>query len=109
MPKEIEAWLLTYESKIETYRSKIYLSCEYTSEPVKLADIQIDHRIPISRGGSFGVENLAITSGKSNQHKSELTGAEFLQLLLLLDTFDSAAKTNVLSRLRSGGGNRFRR
>lgn len=108
MPKEIEAWLLTYESRLELSRKRLYLACEYTGELIKLSDIQIDHRTPISRGGSFGVENLAITSGKSNQHKSELLDFEFLQLLALLNSFDPKAKNNVLSRLRSGGGRLFR-
>ena len=103
MPKEIEAWLLTCESQLEVNRKRLYLRCEYTNELAKIADIQIDHRTPISRGGSFGIENLAITSGKTNQHKSELTSDEFLELLDLLNSFDVVAKTNVLSRLRSGG------
>jgi hypothetical protein len=103
MPKEIEAWLLTYESRLEVSRKRLYLRCEYTNELVKMADIQIDHRVPISRGGSFGIENLVITSGKSNQHKSDLTDIEFLQLLALLNQFDPYSKNNVLSRLRSGG------
>jgi 5-methylcytosine-specific restriction endonuclease McrA len=108
MPKEIEAWLLTYESRLEMSRKRFYLRCEYTGELIKLADLQIDHRTPISRGGSFGVENLAITSGKVNQYKSELTGDEFGELLELLNHFEPVAKKNVLSRLRSGGGRFFR-
>ena len=108
MPKEIEAWLLTYETKIETSRKRLYLRCEYTGELIKLSDIQIDHRNPISRGGSFGIENLAITSGKTNQHKGELLDSEFSQLLTLLNQFEPIAKNNVLSRLRRGGGRFFR-
>lgn len=108
MPKEIESWLLTYESKIEISRKRLCLRCEYTGELIKLVDIQIDHRIPISRSGSFGIENLAITSGKSNQHKGELLDSEFSQLLTLLNQFEPIAKNNVLSRLRRGGGRFFR-
>ena len=106
MPKEIEAWLLTYESRLEESRKRLYLRCEYTNELVKIADIQIDHRTPISRGGSFGVENLAITSGKTNQHKGSLIQSEFKELLSLLDSFDPVAKTDVLTRLRRGAVNR---
>ena len=109
MPKEIEAWLLlNYEAKIEISRKRLYLRCEYTGELVKLSDIQIDHRTPISRGGSFGIEILAITSGKTNQHKGELLDSEFSQLLTLLNQFEPIAKNNVLSRLRRGGGRFFR-
>jgi HNH endonuclease len=103
MPKEIEAWLLTYEQQIETNRKRLYLRCEYTGELVKIADIQIDHRTPISRGGSFGIENLAITNGKTNQHKGSLKKSEFLELLQLLDGFEPVAKTDVLARLRRVG------
>jgi 5-methylcytosine-specific restriction endonuclease McrA len=103
MPIDFYNWLLTYEEKIEVIRKQLCLKCEYTGELIKLKDIQIDHRTPISRGGSFGVENLAITSGKTNQYKGELVESEFLELLGLLNKFDAIAKNSVLSRLRSGG------
>ena len=106
MPKEIEAWLLTYESQLEECRKRLYLKCEYTGERVALKDIQIDHCTPISRGGSFGIENLAITSGKVNQRKGSLIQSEFLELLQLLDSFEPVAKTDVLTRLRRGAVNR---
>lgn len=106
MPKEIEAWLLTYEQQIEVNRKRLYLRCEYTGELIKLADIQIDHRTPISRDGSFGIENLAITGAQNNQRKGSLTSVEFLELLRLLDGFDQVAKTDVLTRLRRGAVNR---
>jgi len=106
MPKEIEVWLLTYESQLEVSRKRLYLRCEYTSELVKIADIQIDHRTPISRGGSFGIENLAITTAQSNQRKGSLVSAEFKELLQLLDNFEPVAKTDVLTRLRCGAVNR---
>jgi len=63
---------------------------------------QIDHRTPISRGGSFGIDNLAVTTAQSNQRKGILTQVEFLELLQLLDGFDPVAKTDVLTRLRHG-------
>jgi len=106
MPKEIEAWLLTYESRLEVVRKRLYLRCEYTNELVKIADIQIDHRTPISRGGSFGIENLAVTTAQSNQRKGSLVSAEFKELLQLLDSFEPVAKTDVLTRLRRGAVNR---
>lgn len=102
MPKEIEAWLLTYESRLEVTRKRLYLRCEYTNEPIKIADVQIDHRVPISRGGSFGIENLAITTAQSNQRKGSLIAAEFKELLSLLDGFEPVAKADVLTRLRRG-------
>ena len=109
MPREFEQWLLTYQNKAETLRGRFYLRCEYTGELVKLDDIQIDHKTPVSRGGSFAVDNLAITSGQVNQWKGELIDNEFSSLLELLNQFEPVAKKNVLSRLRSGGVNRFRR
>ena len=103
MPKEIELWLLTYESRLEVVRKRLYLRCEYTNEPVKIADIQIDHRTPISRGGSFGIENLAITTAQNNQRKGALLEVEFKLLLEFLSGFEPVAKTDVLTRLRRGG------
>lgn len=103
MPNEFYLWLMTYEPKLETYRKRLYLRCEYTGEKIKLDDIQIDHKTPISRGGLFGIENLAITSDKTNQYKGSLNQMEFLSLLSLLNTFDEVARIDVLTRLRSGG------
>lgn len=102
MPREIEEWLLTHQDRVETVRNRFYLRCEYTGELIKIADIQIDHRTPISRGGTFRIENLAVTSGKTNQHKGSLKESEFLELLQLLDSFEPVAKADVLTRLRRG-------
>ena len=106
MPREFEAWLLTYESQIETHKKRLCLRCEYTGELVKIADIQIDHKTPISRGGSFGIENMAITTAQNNQRKGSLTAGEFLELLGLVNRWQPAAKNDVLSRLRRGVVNR---
>lgn len=108
MPRDFYAWLLSKEDRITLYRKRLYIVCEYTGERVPIAKIEIDHNHPISRGGSFGLENLAITSAKNNQQKGELTADEYKKLLGFLDELNEKARTNVLARLRSGGGARFR-
>jgi len=104
MPKDILAWLLTYQDKLEEHRKRLYLTCEYTGERIAIKNIEIDHRTPISRGGLFKIENLAITSGKVNQYKGDLLQIEFIQLLALLDSFEPVSKTSVLKRLRTVSG-----
>lgn len=41
-------------------------------------DITIDHFLPISKGGTFDVENLRLAHFKCNQMKAAMTPAEFL-------------------------------
>ncbi|MEN9755855.1 MAG: endonuclease [Pseudomonadota bacterium] len=102
MPNDFYLFLLTYEPRIETYRKRQYLTCEYTGARVPITDIELDHKQPVSRNGSFKIWNLAITSKKTNQQKGQLTSMEFARLLDLLDEFDKDAKKDVLARLRAG-------
>ena len=112
MPLDFYKWLMTYESRLEKQGRTFYLRCEYTGELVKVTgavdekSLQIDHRTPISRGGSFGIENLAITTAQNNQRKGSLNESEFKRLLDFLTWFEPVAKTDVLTRLRRGAVNR---
>lgn len=112
MPLDFYEWLMTYESRLEKQGRTFYLRCDYTGGLVKVTgatneiSLQIDHRTPISRGGSFGIENLAITTAQNNQRKGALLEVEFKQLLEFLSGFEPVAKTDVLTRLRRGAVNR---
>jgi len=70
------------------------------SETVKKHKIELDHKIPISRGGSAAVANLALTCHACNAAKGPLTAGEFQSLLALVDTWDPGAASSLLSRLR---------
>ena len=54
------------------------VACFYCEEPVHVAYIEKDHYIPVSRGGSDGLDNLVATCRRCNRDKATLTGDEYL-------------------------------
>ncbi len=75
--------------------------CYYCAS-VLMPDAQIDHKTPLSRGGIYVLENLALCCKTCNQCKGMLTDLEFHALLSLLQTWAPVAGHDVLRRLRSG-------
>lgn len=64
--------------------------CIYTGElltPGKNASL--DHRIPISRGGTHEEENLQWVSLRVNQMKTDMTHDEFLKMCHIVVVFNS--------------------
>lgn len=54
--------------------------CALTGQPMTVADAEIDHIIPQSRGGSHELSNLRWTTRAANQAKGDLLDSEFLAL-----------------------------
>ena len=50
----------------------------YLSPPTAADYLHKDHRVPLSRGGSDGIDNLAVSCRRCNSDKGTLTDAEFL-------------------------------
>jgi len=105
MPREFAEWLTLQPITIK--RKRAYLTCYLTGALVTLAKIELDHRIPVSRGGSFQVFNLGVTDARMNQAKSNRTQDEFMELLKLIETWDDCGKS-LIADLRSGQSRRYR-
>jgi len=105
MPREFAEWLTLQPITIK--RKRAYLTCYLTGALVPLAKIEFDHRIPVSRGGSFQVFNLGVTSAQINQAKSNRTEDEFKSLLALITGFEDQGKS-IIADLRSGQSRRYR-
>jgi hypothetical protein len=60
-------------------------------------------RRAVSRGGSFGADNLVFCCDRCNQAKGILSAEEFAQLLAIISSFHPRAKADLLARLRAGG------
>lgn len=54
--------------------------CGLTGRPLDFDDMQLDHKIPRSRGGDNSFENLRWTCREANQAKRNLMDDEFLLL-----------------------------
>ena len=81
--------------------------CTYCEASVDGITFSLDHRQPISRGGSHDIENLAICCKRCNMAKGSMSYDEYCSLLYLLRTFCDGGES-VLRRLVSSG-NMFRR
>lgn len=80
--------------------------CEYCNAPVDVLSFSPDHATPLSRGGSSGLENVAISCERCNQAKGKLTAAEFKAFLGCMDRMrsqfiDGIAVRDIMHRLAS--------
>ena len=78
------------------------MECSWCSRVLKSKDISWDHKIPVSRGGSYGKDNLAGICKVCNGQKGSLTLDEFARLRECLRTLAKEAKTDILRRLGLG-------
>ena len=62
----------------------------------------MDHKVPLSRGGSAGLENLGLACAVCDNAKGPLLESEYASLLALLATWDAGAAQSLLIRLRGG-------
>lgn len=78
----------------------VYCGCVLTEQSVSA-----DHIVPLSRcinAQTFTLGNLACCCTRCNREKDRLTGAEYRELLGLLETWAPAARASVLGRLKAG-------
>jgi 5-methylcytosine-specific restriction endonuclease McrA len=75
------------------------LNCRYCHQWFTLSEVDVDHGMPLSRGGSTGLENIDYPCAADNDRKGSLSVAEYTDLLAYLDTVHPKARQDVLSRL----------
>jgi 5-methylcytosine-specific restriction endonuclease McrA len=90
------------EAAIKGYFSTgcAYCGCRLTASG--RGKVEMDHAVPISRGGGAGTDNLRLCCHGDNSAKGALTEVEFKSLLALLDTWDPGAAQSLLVRLKGG-------
>jgi 5-methylcytosine-specific restriction endonuclease McrA len=76
--------------------------CTYCNYPVDLFSVNLDHVVPVSLGGSMGLENLVPACEDCNRVKGELTATDFRKLRDLLCELSIGGHAEVLKRLRTG-------
>ena len=76
-----------------------FVRCRYCSGFFNVVDIAADHEIPLSRGGSPGLDNIGFPCHPDNNRKGSLTPSEYLSLLEFLEKGIPLGRQDVLKRL----------
>lgn len=76
------------------------IKCRYCSGYFTIGQIAADHAMPLSRGGSSGLENIEYPCAACNQIKGSMTPDEYIQLWWFLFERLPLARIDVLSRLQ---------
>lgn len=82
---------------------KITQGCCYCGKKLTPKNFELDHLVPIGRGGSFTMSNLAVCCRQSNRIKGQLTANEFHDLMHFLLTLPTEAQQDIRQRLGIGG------
>ena len=76
------------------------IQCRYCNQWFTLAEVDVDHGTPLSRGGSTGLDNIDYPCAADNDRKGSLPVAAYKALLAYLDTVHPLDRQDVLSRLQ---------
>jgi len=95
---EYQQWHLEQLGGTPTGRAE----CVYCHHKVGVEDLEADHRVAPSQGGSLGFDNLVPACAPCNKQKGEMTDMGFHRLLDLLNqpNFREVDRTNILGRLQ---------
>jgi 5-methylcytosine-specific restriction endonuclease McrA len=91
----------------EELESVIPERCRWCQKRITPATLNVDHKVPVSRGGSWSLDNLEGICAPCNRKKSILDSNEYHRLLQKLSELtdelgsDFVAR-NVLKRLAAG-------
>jgi hypothetical protein len=77
--------------------------CIYCDARLTINNITVDHSTPISRGGTFGLENLDFPCKPCNWQKGIMCAGEFIYFRSALGPFADEVQTDIKRRLTIGG------
>ena len=75
--------------------------CRYCGGYFNYEDLATDHAVPLSCGGSPGLDNLDLPCAGCNAQKGETTPDEWLSLLRFLEEKLPRARIGILNRLQT--------
>ena len=89
---------------VENYLRNLPPVCEYCGRRLsasKAGKPNMDHRLPIARGGGAETANLVLSCSGCNRAKGEMTELEFRALRALVSTWEDGGK-DLMRRLKLG-------
>ena len=90
--------------EVESYLRNLPPVCEYCGRRLsasKAGKPNMDHRLPIARGGGAETANLVLSCSGCNRAKGEMTELEFRSLRGLVSTWKDGGK-DLMRRLKLG-------
>ena len=94
---EIQEWL----------EAQMPVKCYFTDGFISNEVVELDHKIPLVRGGRLHLENVGVTSRWYNNTKGQMTEKEFRQLLKVVSKWED--KGESLFKRLSASNNIYRR
>ena len=93
---------LTLEQLRELVEASYGLPCRYCTKILTFHNFVLDHRVPMSKGGTSDLANLQLCCRTSNGVKGSLSEEHFLCLLAWLETQPEELRRDVTIRLARG-------
>lgn len=90
--------------EVEAHLRTQPLECAYCRRRLgatKVGKPQMDHRLPIARGGGADLANLVLSCGGCNRTKGEMAEQEFRDLRALVLTWEDGGR-DLMRRLKLG-------
>jgi hypothetical protein len=81
--------------------------CEYSGSMLLAEDFSVDHRFPVSRGGSFALPNLALCTEKENLRKGNMSEVEYGQLKSHVERYAPEVQAAIWRKLEIDDVQRF--
>lgn len=82
------------------YARSVAYACHYCSVALPRQLVEKDHKQPVARGGSDGIDNLAVACRACNREKGTLTEAEYVAYLIALERHLIPRELNLPTDLR---------
>ena len=83
--------------------------CPWCGAPIDFLSLQIDHKIPLERGGSLALDNLEGICKPCNELKGSQSPEEYAELLRFLGVLSTPHRAYLEQRIRAGAAaNRMR-
>lgn len=95
----------TLDFTLDDFRAMVELKlgynplCEYCRQGMTVKTFSLDHKTPVSRGGTFGKGNTQLICAGCNRSKGNFTDAEYRVLLKKLDEAEAETRNFEMKRM----------